>query len=186
MYIKGMKNCRLCELCKTRMHVLKGEGDPRAGIMLIAHAPGEQEDRENRMFIGPSGKILDMLLEEAGISRSRIYITNLLKCRLSKNRRPKLKEIAACSIWLEAEIKRVKPALIAPLGYYATKYMFETHGLGTFIREVYLGLIGVLCPAPDFALFPLTHPTILIHNQEYIPASVKNFKSLKDYVAQRM
>ncbi|MFO8145281.1 MAG: uracil-DNA glycosylase [Candidatus Syntrophosphaera sp.] len=181
-----MKNCRLCDLYKTRTHILKGEGDPKADIMLIAQAPGDQEDRENRMFIGPSGKILDMLLEKAGISRKKIYMTNLLKCMLPKNRRPKLREIEACSVYLRQEIERVRPYIIAPLGYYPTKYMFETYGPGRFTKEEYPQKIGILCPAGDFFLFPITHPTTMIHYEEFIPRGIENFRRLKNYAQKRV
>jgi DNA polymerase len=70
-------------------------------LMLIAQAPGQNEDRKGRMFIGPSGKILDELLDETGIRRDEIYMTNLIKCRLPKNRRPKRDEIETCSCFLE-------------------------------------------------------------------------------------
>lgn len=186
MYIRGMKNCRLCGLWESRTHVLKGEGDPRARIMLIAQAPGEVEDRENRMFVGPSGKVLDMILAGAGISRRRIYMTNLLKCMLPKNRRPKLREIEACSVYLKQEIERVCPLVIAPLGYYPTKYMFEAYGPGRFTREEYPQKLGILVPARDFSLFPITHPTTLIHHEEFLPRAVENFKRLRAYAETRM
>lgn len=178
MYVKGMKNCQLCDLHKTRTNVLKGEGDSRAAIMLVAQAPGEMEDRQNRMFIGPSGKVLDGLLTAAGIYRSKIYMTNLLKCRLPQNRRPKLREIAACSVFLETELTRVKPRIVVPMGYYATKYIFERCGMDTFTKESYPLKIGIALPARDFVVFPLTHPTTLIHHHEYIEANIANFKRL--------
>ncbi len=180
MYLKGMKNCQLCDLSKTRKHVLKGEGNSSADIMLIAQAPGEVEDAEGKMFIGPSGKVLDDLFEAAGIRRNTVYITNLLKCMLPQNRRPKQKEISSCSLYLEEEIRRLNPRIISPLGYYATKYIFETNRLGTFTKSDYPQKIGRVFYTARFFVFPLTHPSSIIHHAEYFATSVINYRSLID------
>ena len=81
---KLIKNCFKCRLSETKVNTLCGEGDLNAEIMLIALAPGENEDREDKMFIGPSGKVLDELLLASDIKRENIYITNLIKCMLPK------------------------------------------------------------------------------------------------------
>jgi len=75
---KMIKECKKCRLSETRMNAICGEGNLNAKIMLIAQAPGEKEDKEGRMFIGPSGKVLDELLSTAGIKRDEIYMTNLI------------------------------------------------------------------------------------------------------------
>ena len=92
-----IKSCTRCLLHLTRTRAICGEGNRQARILLIALAPGAVEDREGRMFVGPSGKILDALLAEAGLIRKDIYMTNLIKCYLPKNRRPRQDEINACS-----------------------------------------------------------------------------------------
>ena len=97
--------------------------------MLIAQAPGGNEDREGKMFIGPSGKVLDELLAEIDIQREEIYITNLIKCMLPKNRKPKSDEIAACSPYLEREMELIGPRILAPLGYYATRFVLGKYGV---------------------------------------------------------
>ncbi len=84
-----IKNCINCQLSLTRQNAICGEGDLNARLMLIALSPGKNEDREGKMFIGPSGKILNKLLHTFAISRDSIYMTNLVKCILPKNRRPK-------------------------------------------------------------------------------------------------
>ena len=90
-------------MTKTRTNVLCGEGNLYAELMLIAQAPGEQEDKEDKMFIGPSGKVLDGLLKSIRIDRKEIFMTNLIKCMLPKNREPKTDEIATCSQYLDRE-----------------------------------------------------------------------------------
>ena len=178
MNLPNLSQCKLCELHKSRTRVLLGEGDPHADIMLIAQAPGELEDRENQMFIGPSGQMLDRLFADCGLIREDIYLTNLLKCRLPQNRRPKQREIAACSIYLEAEIRDVQPRIVSPLGYFATKYSFETRGLKPFTKADYPTLIGKAFPAGEHIIYPLSHPTSLIHHPEYYPANVAYYKRL--------
>ena len=84
---KRIKGCKRCRLSEARRNAICGEGNLNARVMLIAQAPGENEDREGRMFVGPSGKVLDELLKSAGISRQAIYMTNLIKCMLPKYRR---------------------------------------------------------------------------------------------------
>jgi DNA polymerase len=117
--------------------------------MLIAQAPGEHEDREDRMFIGPSGKILDELLTTVDIQRREIYMTNLIKCMLPKNRNPKSDEIASCSPYLDREIELIDPKILASLGYYATRYILEKYGVPLppkpEFREVYgPSILGVI------------------------------------------
>ena len=84
-----IKRCHHCRLAGTRINALCGEGPLKAELMLVAQAPGEKENKAGRMFIGPSGKVLDALLETIRVDRQKIYMTNLIKCMLPKNRKPK-------------------------------------------------------------------------------------------------
>lgn len=124
---KEIKECKKCRLYDTRENALCGEGNLSARLMLVAQAPGEKENQEGKMFIGPSGKKLDELLDEVGVCRDEIYMTNLVKCMLPKYRRPKEDEIQACAQYLGKEIEIINPKVIAPLGYYSTKYIFEKY-----------------------------------------------------------
>ncbi len=179
MNLKNLKKCKLCELYKTRLNVLAGEGNINADIMLIAQAPGELEDKENRMFIGPSGKMLDTLLQNAQISRNEIYITNLIKCNLPQNRRPKQREIKACSKYLEMEIAEIDPKILVPLGYYATKYLFEKYSLSEFTKKEFPKLIGNIFSVENRKIYPLSHPASLLYHNEFIDKSIENLKMLK-------
>jgi len=176
---KELQNCKLCELFETRLNALAGEGDINTDIMLIAQAPGELEDKENKMFIGPSGKMLDKLLQNAKISQDEIYMTNLIKCILPQNRRPKQKEIKACSTYLDMEIAEIVPKIIAPLGYYATKYMFEKNGLKEFSKKEFPALIGKIFVAENYNIFPLSHPASLLYHNEFIDKAYENFSNLR-------
>ena len=180
---KKLQNCELCELYKTRLNALAGEGDINADIMLIAQAPGELEDRDNKMFIGPSGKMLDKLLRHAHIFRNEIYITNLIKCNLPQNRRPKQREIKACSTYLDMEIAEIDPQILVPLGYYATKYLFEKYSLNEFTKKEFPKLIGNIFLVENRKIYPLSHPASLLYHNEFIDNSIENFSKLKRMIS---
>ena len=114
-----IRNCRRCRLSETRTNAILGEGNIDSKIMIVAQAPGESEDKESRMFIGPSGKVLDELFGQAGIRRGDIYMTNLIKCKLPKYRKPKRYEIESCSPYLDREIEIIQPDIMVTLGHFA-------------------------------------------------------------------
>ncbi len=176
---KELQNCKLCELYKTRLNALTGEGNKNADIMLIAQAPGELEDKENEMFIGPSGIMLDKLLKHSQISRDEIYMTNLIKCNLPQNRRPKQREIKECSKYLYMEITEIAPKIIVPLGYYATKYMFNKNEFDEFSKKEFPELIGKIFIAENYKIFPLSHPASLLYHNEFTERSIENFSKLR-------
>lgn len=115
--------CCRCDLCYGRTHVVFGEGPPDARLMIVGEAPGEEEDSAGRPFVGKAGRSLDKLLEEAGLDREAIWITNIVRCRPTaerdgklKNRSPKSREIQACDIWMSATYRLVAPELVLCLG----------------------------------------------------------------------
>ncbi len=175
-----LQRCARCSLNETRTHALTGEGNRKANVMLIAQAPGELEDMENRMFIGPSGNILHALLKESNINEDDLYLTNLIKCTLPKNRRPKQREIKACSYYLDQEIEAVQPAIIVPLGFYSTKYLFEKYDLHQFSRKEFSDVIAKSYIIESMTIFPLSHPALLLYNQHFYETSVKNFITLRN------
>ena len=171
--------CEKCRLHQTRTNALCGEGNLDARLMLIAQAPGDAEDREGRMFIGPSGKVLNELLDESGIKRDEIYMTNLVKCKLPKNRRPKQDEIEACSSFLDQEIILVNPSLIAPLGYYASLYILKKYNIpAPKPRSEFSGLLGKIFFSGSKTIVPLPHPSSLIYNRSFKPGAIAKYKTL--------
>ena len=116
-----IRACESCSLSVTRKHAITGEGNIDAQILFIALSPGVKEDAQNRMFIGPSGKVFNRLLQASGINRELVFLTNLVKCMLPKNRKPTMDEIQSCSYFLNEEISIIQPQVIVPLGYYATR-----------------------------------------------------------------
>jgi DNA polymerase len=120
--------CRACDLYKTGTQTVFGEGAERAQIMFVGEQPGDREDIEGKPFVGPAGRVLDEALEEAGIDRSRVYITNAVKHFKWKpqgkrrlHQKPNAAEINACRPWLDAEIAVVKPRLLVLLGATAAQ-----------------------------------------------------------------
>jgi uracil-DNA glycosylase family 4 len=171
-----IRECKECRLWETRINALPGEGNYDARVMLVAQAPGENEDREGRMFIGPSGKKLDELLQEADVSRQEIYVTNLVKCMLPKYRKPKQDEIQACVHHLNEEIRLINPSVIATLGYYATRYIFHKYQIQppNFSKKY-----GNLFLADDRKILPLRHPAALLYNDSIREEMTENYRKLK-------
>jgi uracil-DNA glycosylase len=111
-----IRGCTLCKLSRTRKNAVAGEGSCSAKVMLVGEAPGRQEDLEGKPFVGYSGRILDSALAKAGIKRSDVFITNVVKCRPPNNRRPESNELIACMGHLERQISLVSPKIICILG----------------------------------------------------------------------
>src|SRR5437867_13117806 len=125
------RQCTACHLYKQATQTVFGEGPKGAPMMLVGEQPGDYEDVAGKPFVGPAGKIMDRALEEAGIDRSQVYVTNAVKhfkWELRGKRRihqkPNSREIAACRPWLEAELRLVKQKLVVVLGATAAQAIF--------------------------------------------------------------
>jgi uracil-DNA glycosylase len=120
--------CRACDLWKTGTQTVFGEGSANAELMLVGEQPGDREDIEGRPFVGPAGRVLDIALEQAGIDRSRVYLTNVVKHfkwrprgKRRIHQKPNMEEIRACRPWLESELALVKPRVLVCLGATAAQ-----------------------------------------------------------------
>jgi len=114
--------CTLCRLHAGRKTVVFGEGDPAADLVVVGEAPGQEEDRTGRPFVGRAGKLLDLLLMAAGFPRGRVYICNVLKCRPPDNRNPQPDEVGACtSTWLHPQIDAISPRVLLAVGKFAAQ-----------------------------------------------------------------
>ena len=121
-------NCQACDLWKTGTQTVFGEGGPKARVMLVGEQPGDQEDIQGRPFVGPAGKILDKALQEAGINREEVYVTNAVKHfkweprgKRRIHKKPNSMEITACRPWIDAEIEVLQPDVIVCLGATAAQ-----------------------------------------------------------------
>jgi DNA polymerase len=120
--------CRACDLWRTGTQTVFGEGRPRSEVMMVGEQPGDREDIEGRPFVGPAGRVLDDALEQAGIDRDLVYVTNVVKHfkwrprgKRRIHQKPNMEEINACRPWLEAELEVVQPHILVCLGSVAAQ-----------------------------------------------------------------
>jgi DNA polymerase len=119
--------CKLCRLWEGRTHAVFGEGDVNAELLVVGEAPGEEEDRTGRPFVGRAGKLLDLLLLAAGFPRERVYICNVLKCRPPGNRNPQADEAETCtSNYLFAQLDAIAPRAVLAVGKFAAQALLNT------------------------------------------------------------
>jgi DNA polymerase len=132
------EQCVACDLCKTRTHVVFGVGDPNADVMIVGEAPGANEDKQGEPFVGRAGQLLMNMLAAIGLSRDKIYITNILKCRPPNNRDPKPEEVVLCTPYLERQIALLQPKIIIAVGRIAAHFLLETkEALGKMRQKEY-------------------------------------------------
>lgn len=174
---REIKNCKKCGLWETRVHALPGEGNISSKLMIVAQAPGYTEDRMGKMFIGPSGKKLDELFERASIMREDVFMTNLLRCVLPHNRKPHPDEIKACSSYLNREISLMNPSVIATLGYFPARYIFEKFGIGNELE--FPEVCDKVFSAGDKKIVSLHHPAALLYDNSIEKRMTENYKKLK-------
>lgn len=144
------------EVCESATHLVPGEGDPSADVMLIGEAPGASEDKQGRPFVGRAGRLLDELLEEAGLERGTVFITNVVKARPPGNRDPRADEVAHHLPWLERQLALIQPRVVVPLGRHALAHF----AAGAKISEVH----GTAISEGGRTLFPMYHPAAALHN----------------------
>src|SRR4051794_14716364 len=124
-------HCRACPLWKNATQTVFGEGPQHAQIMLVGEQPGDKEDLAGKPFVGPAGQMLDRALEEAGIDRSKVYVTNAVKHfkfvprgKIRLHQKPTTPEIRACRQWYERELASIKPELVVAMGATAAQSVF--------------------------------------------------------------
>ena len=154
---EAVQGCRGCGLYANATQAVFGEGPERAEILMVGEQPGDQEDRRGKPFVGPAGQILSEALEEAGIDRTQVYVTNAVKHfkfeprgKRRIHKRPSAEEILACKPWLEAELEAVKPTALVALGATAAQDLFGRAFRVTRQRGEFL----------DFPFAPLVMATI--------------------------
>lgn len=168
-----VSTCTDCPLHQNRSRAVPGEGPENAEIMLIGEAPGFNEDKQGRPFVGAAGQFLDKLLASANLSRESVYITNTVKCRPLNNRDPLPVEMAACRKYLDRQIEVIAPKVIVTLG---------RHSLTAFLpKETISKSRGRVRSVLGRTLFPMYHPAAALHQQslrEVIEADIKKLPDL--------
>jgi DNA polymerase len=161
-----------------------GEGDHFAKIMFIGEAPGKNEAASGRPFCGAAGKILDELLNSAGIKRTAVYITNIVKDRPPGNRDPFPNEIEIYAPFLDRQIEIIKPEVIATLGRFSMDYIMRKFGLASLLEAI--GHIhGREFKAEtgygEIKIIPLYHPAVAVYDRSKLEDLRKDFKQLAKY-----
>ena len=167
----GLNQCNECPLHEGTRNVVPGAGNPQADIMLVGEAPGAFEDEIGQPFVGQSGTKLDILLEQANLTRDEVYVTNLVKHRPPRNRNPYKREINACAHWLEDEMNRVKPTVVVTLGAVAGKYFKPDLSI---TREH-----GVSFECDGYILVPMYHPAAALHNPNLWPIQLEDWAAFR-------
>ena len=172
----SLHNCQHCKLAKLgRTQVVFGVGNPNAQVMFIGEGPGFNEDKQGEPFVGAAGKLLNELLQSAGLSRAEIYIANVVKCRPPNNRDPEPDEVETCKPFLFQQIDLIKPKLLCTLGRWSTETILERKVSITKIR-------GQVIPHKNLVVFPLLHPAAALHQGNLLPALREDFGKLKQYL----
>ena len=172
-----VKKCKKCELWKTRTNAVPGEGNANAKIMFIGEAPGKNEDLYGIPFCGRAGAVLDELLNEIGLKREEVFIANVLKCRPPGNRDPRPDEIAACSPYLDEQIKIINPKIIVTLGNYATGYILNKFGFKPQnISKVRGQVFKVTTLLTNLKIIPTYHPATSLYRPPLKEELRKDFK----------
>lgn len=171
------RSCLECSLGDHRKNVVIGSGSLDAEIVLIGEAPGRKEDESGLPFVGSAGKLLDELLNSVGLSRSDVFIGNILKCRPPGNRRPKKGEVEACEGYLMRQLEIIKPQVIAPMGNSALSYFQSRFGLEeAVIGDVHGCVFDLETSWGKVKLIPLYHPAAAIYRRQLLGDLEKDMK----------
>lgn len=178
-----ISRCTKCPLHITRTNPVPGEGSYTPKIFFIGEAPGAQEDKTGRPFVGAAGKLLTSLIEEIGLKREEVYITNVVKCRPPGNRDPLKEEIDACRPYLERQLTLLKPKVIVTLGRHAASWISEymnkrfssmTREHGKIYETMILGFKTIVIHT--------YHPAAALYNPALLNSLREDFKIIKEAV----
>jgi uracil-DNA glycosylase family 4 len=154
-----LADCQRCRLARERKNIVFGEGNPRARLVFVGEGPGFEEDRQGIPFVGAAGQLLTRIIEAIKLSRSQVYICNVIKCRPPGNRNPEPDEIQTCFPFLERQIAAIQPDFICALGTFAAQTLLKT---GTPISR----LRGRFHNYQGIKVLPTYHPAYLLRNPD--------------------
>jgi uracil-DNA glycosylase len=176
------RSCPRCpELAATRTQVVFGAGHADADLMFVGEAPGANEDRIGRPFVGQAGKLLDQLLSEIGLERSEVFVTNVLKCRPPGNRDPHPSEIENCQDYLMRQLELIQPRVVCTLGNFATKLLRgDPAGITRRHGQEEVRVIG----RRAVRLYPIFHPAAALYTPRMLDVLREDFARLPALLAQ--
>lgn len=171
-----IRECLNCPLGETRIMAVPGEGEMRAGLMLVGEAPGKNEDETGRPFCGAAGKNLDLGLAAAGFTRGDVFVTSINKCRPPKNRDPTKDEKVACEPWLAAQVAALQPKALVALGRHGLSGLIDNppKKFGDVRGQFVEGKNGV-------PVFCMLHPAAIIYRQAWRETYLADWKRLGEW-----
>jgi len=175
-----MACCTRCELAAGRTQVVPGVGPRRAAVLLLGEAPGAEEDRNGMPFVGRAGRLLDRLLDAAGLERRSVFITNVVACRPPGNRTPRAAEIRAHAPWLEHQLRLVRPRLIVTLGRVALGYFIR----GAKVTELRGKETTVEHDGRQITILPTLHPAAALRAPDLLPSLEADFRKIRGILAR--
>lgn len=165
-----LRHCKKCALSKGRRLVVPGEGPSEIQVMFIGEGPGYNEDQQGKPFVGQAGKVLDELLNAAGLKREDVFITNVVKCRPPQNRDPLPEELMSCRHYLDEQIELLNPKIIVTLGRFS---------MARFIEDARIGRIhGQSFNIEGRTVVTMYHPAAALHNPALKDAMLADFSKL--------
>ncbi len=170
---------------KNKFFPVIGEGDHDATIIFIGEAPGLNEAKTGRPFIGAAGKVLNELLASINLQREDVYITSVIKDRPPENRDPLPKEIKAYAPYLSRQLEIIKPKIIVPLGRFALNFVFDYFGLGEkleTIGKMHGKSFNAKASYGPVTIVALYHPALALYNGSMRPVLKKDFRIIKKYI----
>lgn len=175
---KEAQNCTACTLCATRNNIVFSDGSESAKIMLIGEAPGADEDKQGKPFVGRAGKLLNEFLDKAGIVRqSDLYIANTLKCRPPENRKPAREEKRACEKFLKGQIEALKPRVVILCGATSMESFLPGEKISKARGQVFENAQGY----EGIKFVPIFHPSFLLRKHSTDEGSPRDL-TLKDLI----
>lgn len=162
--------CTRCALHESRKQAVPGDGPADAEIMFIGEGPGFHENEQGHPFVGASGKFLDQLLAQAGLTREEVFIANVVKCRPPGNRDPLPEELSACNAFLEAQIQIIRPSIIVTLGRFSMNKFFPAAKISA--------VHGQMKQVDGRFVIPMFHPAAALHQPTLKPSILGDFAKL--------
>jgi uracil-DNA glycosylase len=182
-FAEVVAGCTKCPLAGGRTQVVFGSGDPNAELMFVGEAPGFHEDKQGVPFVGAAGKLLDQLLAGIGLSRSDVFVANVLKCRPPGNRDPLPEEIEACESHLWRQVELIEPRVVATLGNFATKLL---SGRPTGITRVHGQEQETTLGGRRVLLYPIYHPAAALYTPRMLEVLKSDFARLPELLGREV
>ncbi len=170
-----VKNCTQCGLHQTRTQTVFGTGNRQARVMFIGEAPGAEEDRQGKPFVGRAGQLLTQMLRAVGFTRDEVFIANILKCRPPNNRDPQPVEVEKCTPYLQQQIALIKPDVLIALGRISAHFLLNTTTSLSKLR-------GQVFRFNDTPLIVTYHPAYLLRTPSDKAKAYEDMKKIREFL----